>query len=57
MTDRQKLLKFINERDTATLMVSVMGERDTLRKTYVLNRGVYDAANMMKFVLQHCLLL
>ncbi len=41
--DRKKLLNFINEPDTATLMVSVMGEQDTLRKTYVLNRGVYDA--------------
>ncbi len=41
--DRKKLLNFINEPDTATLMVSVMGERDTLRKTFVLNRGVYDA--------------
>ena len=26
-----------------TLTVSVMGERDTLRKTYMLNRGVYTA--------------
>ena len=23
-------------------MVSVMGDRDTLRKTYILDRGVYD---------------
>jgi hypothetical protein len=41
--DRKNLLNFINDRDTGKLMVSVMGERDTLRKTYVLNRGVYDA--------------
>jgi hypothetical protein len=41
--DRKKLLNFINDRDTGSLMVSVMGERDTLRQTYVLNRGVYDA--------------
>ncbi|HEX5154088.1 MAG TPA: PSD1 and planctomycete cytochrome C domain-containing protein [Parafilimonas sp.] len=41
--DRKKLLNFINDPDTAKLTVSVMGERDTLRKTYVLNRGVYDA--------------
>jgi hypothetical protein len=41
--DRTKLLNFINDRDTGSLMVSVMGERDTLRQTYVLNRGVYDA--------------
>ena len=36
-------LSFINKTDTDTLTVSVMGERDTLRKTYVLNRGVYNA--------------
>jgi hypothetical protein len=41
--DRKDLLNFINDRDTGKLMVSVMGERDTLRKTYVLNRGQYDA--------------
>jgi hypothetical protein len=40
--DRKNLLRFINDRDTGKLMVSVMGERDTLRKTYVLGRGVYD---------------
>src|SRR3546814_94748 len=37
------VLNFINRPDTATLMVSVMDELDTLRKTYILNRGVYDA--------------
>lgn len=41
--DRKKLLNFINYKDTNQLMVSVMGELDTLRKTYILNRGVYDA--------------
>ncbi len=40
--DRQSLLSFINMKDTGTLTVSVMGERDSLRRTYVLNRGVYD---------------
>lgn len=40
--DIQKLLSFINKKDTDTLKVSVMGDRDTLRKTYILNRGVYD---------------
>ncbi len=40
--ERKNLLTFINTKDTGNLMVSVMGERDTLRKTYVLNRGVYD---------------
>ncbi|HEX5168163.1 MAG TPA: PSD1 and planctomycete cytochrome C domain-containing protein [Cyclobacteriaceae bacterium] len=41
----ENILTFINreKRDTSTLMVSVMGERDTLRRTYILNRGVYDA--------------
>lgn len=41
--DRKKLLNFINYKDTNQLTVSVMGELDTLRKTYILNRGVYDA--------------
>ncbi|MBE7169434.1 MAG: PSD1 domain-containing protein [Williamsia sp.] len=36
-------LSFINKADEDTLYVSVLGERDTTRKTYVLNRGVYDA--------------
>ena len=40
--DRKDILSFINYRDTSTLTVSVMGERDTLRKTYLLARGVYD---------------
>lgn len=40
--DRKSLLTFIQTKDTNKLTVSVMGERDTLRKTYVLNRGVYD---------------
>lgn len=38
----KNILSFINSKDTASLMVSVMGERDTLRKTYVLSRGVYN---------------
>ncbi|MBA2499529.1 MAG: DUF1553 domain-containing protein [Chitinophagaceae bacterium] len=40
--DRKNLLSFINVKDTGSLTVSVMGERDTLRKTFLLNRGVYD---------------
>ena len=40
--DIQNVMSFINQNDTNTLMVSVMGEQDTLRKTYVLTRGVYD---------------
>lgn len=39
----KKILKFINKRDTNRLIVSVMGEKDTLRKTYILKRGAYDA--------------
>lgn len=40
--DTKNLLTFINKKDTAGVRVSVMGELDTLRTTYVLNRGVYD---------------
>ncbi len=42
-SDIKKTLAFINKKDTGQLMVSVMGERDTLRKTYLLGRGRYDA--------------
>lgn len=38
----QSTLSFINREDTSSLSVSVMGELDTIRPTYVLNRGVYD---------------
>lgn len=41
--DRKNLMSFIYDKDTSTLQVSVMGERDTVRKTYLLNRGRYDA--------------
>jgi hypothetical protein len=40
--DVKDLLSFINKNDTGSLMVSVMGEMDTIRKTYILNRGVYN---------------
>ena len=40
--DLKNILSFINKKDTGKLTVSVMGERDTLRKTYILRRGVYD---------------
>lgn len=40
-TDVQGLLKFINKPDTGAMTVSVMKD-DTFRKTYILNRGVYD---------------
>jgi hypothetical protein len=42
-TDVRTSLSFINKKDTGSMMVSVMGERDTLRNTYVLSRGRYDA--------------
>ncbi|MCH5598588.1 PSD1 and planctomycete cytochrome C domain-containing protein [Niabella ginsengisoli] len=41
--DTKNLLKFINRKDTGTIQVSVMGElEDTMRTTYILERGVYD---------------
>ena len=40
--DVKKILKFVNKQDTAKLIVSVMGDRDTIQKTHILNRGVYD---------------
>jgi hypothetical protein len=40
--DIKNTLTFINKKDTGSLMVSVMGERDTTRPTYVLDRGAYD---------------
>ncbi|PWJ60363.1 cytochrome c [Dyadobacter jejuensis] len=39
----KNLLTFINSKDTSTISLSVMGEMDSLRNTYILNRGVYDA--------------
>ncbi len=41
--DVKEILSFVNKPDTNKLIVSVMGDLDSLRKTYVLNRGVYDA--------------
>jgi hypothetical protein len=41
-TDVKSVMNYINKRDTGSLTVSVMGELDTLRKTYILDRGVYD---------------
>ncbi|WP_026309503.1 PSD1 and planctomycete cytochrome C domain-containing protein [Niabella aurantiaca] len=41
--DTKNLLTFINRKDTGMLQVSVMGElRDSMRTTYILERGVYD---------------
>ncbi len=42
-SEARNTMAFIRKTDTAGLTVSVMGERDTLRKTYVLSRGRYDA--------------
>ncbi|QMU28573.1 PSD1 and planctomycete cytochrome C domain-containing protein [Adhaeribacter radiodurans] len=39
----KNILTFINKPDTTRLIVSVMGDLDTLRKTHILNRGAYDA--------------
>ncbi|MVM40943.1 DUF1553 domain-containing protein [Spirosoma sp. HMF3257] len=41
--DIQSILSFVNKRDTNRLIVSVMGDLDTTRKTFVLKRGAYDA--------------
>ena len=40
-TDVHTVLTFVNKKDTSDLTVSVMAE-DTLRKTFVLSRGVYN---------------
>jgi hypothetical protein len=39
--DVKNILSFINKKDTGNMTVSVMAE-DTLRKTFILNRGVYN---------------
>ncbi len=41
--DTADILNFINHTDTSRLMVSVMEELDSIRTTYLLERGVYDA--------------
>ncbi|MEO6497479.1 MAG: PSD1 and planctomycete cytochrome C domain-containing protein [Mucilaginibacter sp.] len=41
--DVKSILKFVNKPDTTNLIVSVMGDNtDSVRKTYILKRGVYD---------------
>ncbi|MEO6730965.1 MAG: PSD1 and planctomycete cytochrome C domain-containing protein [Ferruginibacter sp.] len=47
--EAKSLLSFINKNDTGKLMVSVMGENDTLRKSFILNRGVYDQPTVRVF--------
>jgi hypothetical protein len=41
--DVKSILSFVNKPDTNKLIVSVMGDLDSTRKTYILKRGVYDA--------------
>ena len=41
--DTKEILTFINKQDTGRLVVSVMGDLDSVRSTFVLQRGVYDA--------------
>ncbi|RAI91612.1 PSD1 and planctomycete cytochrome C domain-containing protein [Algoriphagus yeomjeoni] len=41
--DLSGVMSFINYADTSKLSVSVMGELDEQRPTYILDRGVYDA--------------
>lgn len=41
-SDIQTNLSFVRKKDTGTLILSVMGERDTPVKTHILRRGVYD---------------
>ncbi len=45
--DIKSTASFINKKDTNTLTVSVMGELDTPRKTYILQRGVYNQPGEM----------
>lgn len=41
--DTESILNFVNKKDTLDLIVSVMGELDSIRPTFVLDRGVYDS--------------
>ncbi|MEX2564558.1 MAG: PSD1 and planctomycete cytochrome C domain-containing protein, partial [Cyclobacteriaceae bacterium] len=41
--DLNGVLSFVNKQDTSRLIVSVMGELDTLRKNYILDRGIFNA--------------
>jgi Protein of unknown function (DUF1553)/Protein of unknown function (DUF1549)/Planctomycete cytochrome C len=41
--DVKSILKFVNKTDTGKLIVSVMGDSEVYRKTYILKRGSYDA--------------
>lgn len=41
--DAKNVLKFVNKMDTGKLIVSVMGDSEAYRKTYILKRGNYDS--------------
>ncbi|HWD88957.1 MAG TPA: PSD1 and planctomycete cytochrome C domain-containing protein [Mucilaginibacter sp.] len=41
-SDVKNILKFVNKQDTGKLIVSVMGDSEVYRRTYVLKRGNYD---------------
>lgn len=41
--DAKSILKFVNKMDTGKLIVSVMGDSEAYRKTYILKRGNYDS--------------
>ncbi len=41
--DVNSILKFINKKDTAKVMVMVMKDSSKVRPTYILNRGNYDS--------------
>ncbi|MER0439034.1 PSD1 and planctomycete cytochrome C domain-containing protein [Emticicia sp. W12TSBA100-4] len=45
--DVNSILKFINKKDTAKVMVMVMKDSSKVRPTYVLNRGNYDSHGEM----------
>jgi hypothetical protein len=40
--DIRNTVSFVNKKDSGNVIVSVMGELDTTRTTYLLERGVYD---------------
>jgi len=41
--DLEGILSFVNKPDSNKLIISVMGDLDTLRPTFLLQRGVFDA--------------
>ncbi|MEX2564552.1 MAG: PSD1 and planctomycete cytochrome C domain-containing protein [Cyclobacteriaceae bacterium] len=41
--DVASILTFINKQDTTELIVSIMGELDSVRTSYILERGSYEA--------------